>query len=104
MDGGPDSGRFAGCMTKPSSSQGRQQRPGLLQVLGIKALGEPAVYLRKLASSLRLPALSHAQAAQAHHRPQLEEPRPLLACRLDGLEKTRFGFRLRLTAGDSRSR
>lgn len=84
---------------KPISTQALQQRPGLLQVLGIEALGEPAVDRGKLrVRSLALPLL---QARQARRRPQLEVPRPLALRDFDGPKKTRLGLRSGLGTKDS---
>src|SRR5713101_7687577 len=49
-----------------------QQRPGLLQVCGVKPFGEPAVDLRQHLPGFFFLALLLPQPAQAHHCPQLQ--------------------------------
>jgi hypothetical protein len=68
----------------------------LLQILGVKPFGEPTVDLSQELARFFLLALALPQAAQAHHRSQLQRLRLLLAGNVDGLLKTRLGFRLRL--------
>ena len=62
-----------------ASGQLFEQRLGLLQVGGVKALGEPAVALsEQLAGFLGL-ALPLPQPSSAHYRPQLSRLRVLAA-------------------------
>src|SRR5919108_3471486 len=69
-----------------------QQRPGLLEVSGVKALGEPAVDLGEhLAGGITL-ALALPQPCEAHGGPQLPRLRLLAAGNVEGL--TKAGFRL----------
>src|SRR5215813_13766933 len=84
--------------TRPSLLQLRQQGLRLLQVSGVKALGEPAVnrgeqVMRLLALTLLLP-----EAAQAHGGPQLQGLCLLAAGNLQGLLKTHVG---RLLIGEA---
>src|SRR6266571_5069975 len=76
-----------------------QQRFRLLQVFGVKAFGEPVVNLGQQLPGFFLLALLLPQPAQTHHRAQLQGLGTLAAGNLNGLMKTRFGFRLRLGAG-----
>ena len=86
-------------METPMSTQGLQQYPRFLQVLRVEALGERRIYLREPRAGFILHALPHALTSKTHHRPQFEKPRSLLARRLDGIEKARFGFLIRWMAG-----
>ena len=74
------------------SPQLLQQRLGLLEVSGVKALGEPAVDRGQQLVGLGALALVLPQAAQTHRRPQLQRFRLLAAGNVEGLLKT--GFRL----------
>jgi hypothetical protein len=69
-----------------------EQRLGLLQIDGVKALGEPAVDLSEQLVGFGTLALLLPQPSQADRRPQLERLRLLTASGAEGLEKT--GFRL----------
>ena len=77
----PNSHRRGACKRrKPSavsSCQDLQQRLSLLEVDGVKALGEPAIDLRQ---ELMLP-----EPAQAHDRTQLKRLRPLTLGQRQGL-------------------
>src|SRR5712692_9994604 len=75
-----------------------QQRFRLLQVFGIKPLGEPAVDLRQCVACCVVLALLLPEASEAHHGSQLQGLGTLAAGNLDGLVKTGFSFRLRLGA------
>ena len=55
-----------------------QHRLGLLEVWGIKTLGEPAINLRQHVVSFGALALALPQPTQTHHGPQLERFRLLL--------------------------
>jgi hypothetical protein len=79
-----------------------QQCPGLPQVFRVEALGEPAIDLRELRAGFLFLALTLAQAAQAHRRPQLKKPRPLAARDVEGLLKARLGLCLRFGTWGSR--
>jgi hypothetical protein len=85
----PNSHRRGACKRrKPSavsSCQDLQQRLSLLEVDGVKALGEPAIDLRQelmrgLAQALVLP-----EPAQAHDRTQFKRLRPLTLGQRQGL-------------------
>src|SRR5262245_34329721 len=69
-----------------------QQRFGLLQVSGVKALAEPVVDGRQERTGVVALALLLPQPTQAHPRPQLQRLRLLAAGNVEGLLKT--GFRL----------
>src|SRR6266571_7950261 len=74
------------------SPQRLQQCLGLLEVSGVKTLGEPAVDLRQhLPGSVAL-ALALPQATQAHGRSQFPRLGLLAAGNVEGLMKTGFGF------------
>ena len=73
------------------SRQLLQQRFGLLQVGGVKALGEPAVDLRQELVSGSTPALTLSQATQAHGGPQLPRLGLALARYGKGLLEAGFG-------------
>src|SRR5206468_12923322 len=81
------------------SGQFFQQRFGLLQVFGVKPLGEPVVYLRQHLSGFCLLALLLPQTSQTHRCPQFQRLRLLPAGNLNGLQKTLLGLCLRLGAG-----
>src|SRR5262245_9970516 len=66
-----------------------QQRLGLLEVRGVKALGEPAVDRREQRTGFGLLALLLPEAAEAHRRPQLQRFRLLLAGHGYGLLEAR---------------
>ena len=75
---------------------------GLLEIGGVKALGEPAVDRRQQLVGLGALALLLPQPTQAHGGPQLQRLRLLAAGHVEGLLQT--GFRLcarraRLAAG-----
>ena len=65
-----------------------QQRLGLLEVGGIKALGELAIDRRQQVVGLGLIALLLPQATQACRDPQFQRLRLLVASNLEGLAKT----------------
>jgi putative transposase len=71
-----------------------QQCLRLLQVGGIKPLGEPAIDLRQELSGVIAPALLLPQPAQAHRGPQLPRLRLLAASHAKGLLEPGFRFRL----------
>jgi hypothetical protein len=67
-----------------------QQRPGLLQIGGVKALGEPAVDWRQQLARFGLLVLLLPQAAQASGRPQCESTGLLGPCYVEGLLEALF--------------
>ena len=72
------------------SGQLLQQRVRLLEVGGVKALGEPAVDLRQqVTRPLSLP-LPLPQPAQAHRHPQFQGLRLLSVGHVERLMKTGF--------------
>src|SRR5882724_1081123 len=79
-----------GSKGKLGACQRLQQRPGLLQVGGVKALGEPAIDRCQQVVSLGALTLLLPQATQAHRRPQLQRLRLLAAGNLQGLLITGF--------------
>ena len=64
-----------------------QQRLRLLQILGVKAFGEPAVDLRQYVSGFFLLTLLLPHPRQAHRRSQLPRLRTLPASNVDSLVK-----------------
>jgi hypothetical protein len=76
----------------PSSYEFFQQRPSLLEVRGVKALGEPAVDRRQQFVGFRTPVLLLPQARQAHSGAQLQGLGLLAAGNLQGALEA--GFRL----------
>src|SRR5437867_7999865 len=71
-----------------------QQRFGLLQVFGVKPLGEPAVDLRQHLSGFCPLALLLPQTSQTHRCPQFQRLRLLPAGNLNSLPETLFSFLL----------
>ena len=65
-------GRWLITSALPILGQFVQQRLGLLQILGVKAFGEPAVNLGQHLSGFVLLTLPLPQLRYAHHRPQLQ--------------------------------
>src|SRR6185436_10698842 len=68
-----------------------QQRFRLLQVGGVKALGEPAVDRRQQRAGFSVLVLLLPEARQARGCAQLQRPRFLVAGNVEGLLKTRLG-------------
>jgi len=90
-------GRWLITSALPVLGQFVQQRLGLLQILGVKPFGEPVVDFGQQLVSFFFLALLLPQAAQAHHRPQLQRLGALATRNLDGMLKTHlcfFNFRL----------
>jgi hypothetical protein len=69
-----------------------QQRLSLLQVLGIKPLGEPPIDLGQQLPGLFLFALLLPQSGEACSCTQLPVLRALLPGNVDGFEEAGFGF------------
>src|SRR5262249_17942517 len=65
------------------SGQGLGQLPGLTQIAGVGALGEPGVPRLKAIAGLCAPAVLEAQPAEARRRPDLQGP-GLLVGHVDG--------------------
>src|SRR5712664_1610943 len=72
-----------------SCSQRFQQRPGLLEVGGVKALGEPAIDRGEQVIGCSALALALPEAAQAHRSPQLQRLGLLTVGDRKSLVKTR---------------
>src|SRR5215471_15534331 len=73
------------------SAQHVKQRPGLLQISGIKPFGEPAMDLRQQLQRLRPLALALPQARQTHGGAQFEGFGLLATGHFESLLKTRLG-------------
>ena len=71
-----------------------QQRFGILEVSGVKALGEPAINLRQKLVRLYALALLLPQPTQARRGAQLQRFRLLAAGYGEGLVKTSFSLRV----------
>src|SRR5215475_9334688 len=69
-----------------------EQRLGLLQVDGVKSLGEPVVHLHQQRVGLSALALELPQATQAHGGAQFEGFCLLVTGHIEGVLKTRLGF------------
>jgi hypothetical protein len=78
--------------------QRRQQCLGLLQVGGVKALGEPAVERRQQVVGLGALALVLPESAQAHRGAEFEGLGLLLTSHGEGLPKTPLAVVLLPTA------
>ena len=76
------------------SRQCVQQQFGLLEVRGVKALSEPAVYLRQELLRFYALALLLPQPTQAHRGAQLQRFRLLAAGYGEGLVQTFFSLRV----------
>src|SRR6516165_2227950 len=83
-----------GVSTGVALRQRVQQCLCLLQVSGVKALGEPAVNRCEQVVRFLEPALVLAEATQTHRGPQLQRFRLLTAGNGQGLIKASFSFGL----------
>ena len=75
----------------PSSGQGLGQLPGLTEVGGVEALGEPGVDRLQEIASLSALALPMPQASDARRCAELQRPGLLVSRHVDGPPKTRLG-------------
>src|SRR5262249_15382151 len=85
------------CTPWRMSPQYLQKHPGLLQVGGVKALGEPAVDRRQELPRLGAPALALPEPCQAGGCPQFQGFCPLLAG--DSESMVEMALRLLLSYG-----
>src|SRR5262249_18732495 len=68
-----------------------EQYLGVLQVGGIEALGEPAIYIGEHRASLFASAALRVQACEASCRAQLQRFCALMSCNFDGCSKAVLG-------------